>query len=118
MKNIKFGIMCNKDLIFPQWQVNAISLLNRHKQINCELLIINEEVIASSSASRIRQLNIRTLLWQIYSFISGKNSEATQKISLNKELSDIQKINCKVKKKVNLFNTSKMRMLNLLKIWN
>jgi len=97
-KKIRFGVMCNKDLTFPKWQADTISLLMSHNEISCELVIVNAEVSSHNLLSRILQLSFRTLLWQIYSYFSGRDSNITRRTSLNNELLNIPKLDCIVRK--------------------
>ena len=62
-KKTRFRVMCNKDLTFPKWQADAISLLMSHNEISCELVIVNAEVSSHNFLSRILQLSFRTLFW-------------------------------------------------------
>ena len=41
---MKFGIMCNKEILFQRWQTDSTSTLIGHEQIECCLLIQNETV--------------------------------------------------------------------------
>lgn len=96
---IQFGIMCNKDLSFPKWQHDAILSLIKNENICCELLIINSEMNSRNFISKIKQLKISTIFWQLYSYYIGRKSEITKRISLIEELSDVERINCIVNKK-------------------
>lgn len=96
---IKFGIMCNKDFLFPKWQVDAIIALINHPHIECGLLIMNYDISQNNFKSRLKQLKFRSFLWQIYSYFCSRNSVADKRISLRKELSTIPKIECVIQKK-------------------
>jgi hypothetical protein len=96
---IKFGIMCNKDTTFPRWQADAITALINHEEIECGLLIKNCEGNSRKFKSRLRQLKYRTFLWQIYSYVLGRRSTATENIQLSKELSATPEMECVVKKR-------------------
>jgi hypothetical protein len=96
---IKFGIMCNKEISFQRWQANAITALIAHEQIECCLLIQNGIVNKRNFRSRLRLLKYKSFLWQIYSYVAGKDSTATKSVLLDNKLSRISKMTSIVQKK-------------------
>jgi hypothetical protein len=101
ISNLKFGIMCGDTASFPKWQADAITLLIDNKQIECSLLIQNGLEKPRNFSSRLKLLKYNSFLWQIYSYILGRRSIATKSVSLSKELSEIPKIVCNVRKQGN-----------------
>jgi len=99
VEEIRFGVMCNKDLTFPKWQADTIYSLMNHEKISCELLILNVEVSSHNFLSRLGQVNYKSFLWQIYSYFFGRHSKITKRVSLNKELFNIPRLECLVHKK-------------------
>ena len=65
---LKFGIMCNPDLTFPQQQVNSIMGLLNIKGIDCSLFILDARVTDSSQLNFIQRLKYLKLK----SFFSDK----------------------------------------------
>ena len=99
---LKFGIMCNPDLNFPEWQVNSIKALLNIKGIDCSLLILDARSTESSQSNllqRLKTIKLKSFFWQVYSFIISTKSKAGKKTNLKKLLSHSSIIKCQIEKR-------------------
>jgi len=84
-KKLRFAIMCNGSH-FPKWQADVIKKLLSHKNIQCRLLIINQD---HSILDRLKRLKPNNFLWFIYSLYLTLISKANRSVDLTSLLAKV-----------------------------
>jgi len=92
---LRFGIMCDS-CHFPQWQADAIKKLLSHKNIQCRLLIINQNHSVLHKITKIRPNNF---LWFIYSLYLTLVSKANRPVNLTSLLANLPQLPVQIIKK-------------------
>lgn len=94
---IRFGIMCS-GTTYSKWQAEAITKLLANKNVECSLLIVNNDRF-SVLKNILGRFKFNNIIWYIFSFYLELTSKSSKRVDLTKLLSGISSIGCRVTKK-------------------
>jgi len=112
--------MCN-NTEFPTWEAESIKSILELEFVELRLLIINDQNKESASIAfikKIRQVFSNKLFWAIYNKIIDGVPDALKQINLSKQLTGVERINCKIIKKGKFSQYFSSDSISQIKLYN